>query len=133
MQTSFGSEQGWNDSERTTKTQERLLDSVRRAVANISIKELAFKLNIKPSLLADALAERSSKGVRAAWLVTILEMADEPFAVEILEVLARLRNRETKPRETYTPEELNERFEEKMRTLGPIGLQLIREVKGEQP
>jgi hypothetical protein len=129
MQTSFGSAFAVD---RTAKEQaeRRLLEALRAAVAEVSIKELAFTLDISPSLLADALAERSSKGVRASWLITIIDMASDAHAVEILNAIIAKRALEVGKRKTLTAEEKAERFEEKLRSLGPVGLQLIREATG---
>lgn len=110
----------------------RLLEVVRVVVARISIKELAYKLDISPSFLSDALAERSSKGVRMSWLVTIIEMATTTDAIAILNEIAAIKRLELNPREKLTAEELSQRYEEKLRSLGPVGLQMIREAKGEE-
>lgn len=124
MQTDFGF-----DGEEEKTPQGRLLLAVRSAVARISLKEVAYKLNVQPSLLADALKERNHKGVRAAWLVTILELADDADANAILAALAAIRGYEVKPGRKWTPEQLNERYEQKFLSMGPVGAQLIREVK----
>jgi hypothetical protein len=114
-----------------TKRAERcFLDAVRQAVANISIKELAFRLDISPSLLADALAERSNKGVRGTWLVTIIDMAPMADALAILNALGDLKRVESQPRKELTAEEKAERLEEKLRSLGATGLRLIEEAIG---
>lgn len=130
MQTSFGSAFGEFDRYPVEQAERRLLDALRIAVAEISIKELAYRLDVSPSLLADALAERSSKGVRAAWLITIIEMASEPVAIGILNALGERKHLESGPRKTLTPEERAARYEEKLRSLGPVGLQLIRDAEG---
>lgn len=120
------------DEFRRQRAEQSLLEAIKRAVANISIKELAYALDVSPSLLADSLAERSNKGVRAAWLITIVDMASSADAVEILNALGDLKRLETLPRKELTAEELAERYEEKLRSLGPVGLQLIREAKGDR-
>jgi hypothetical protein len=129
MQFSFGP--GF-EVDRTAKEQaeRRLLEALRVAVAEISIKELAFVLDVSPSLLADALAERSSKGVRAAWLITIIDMASDAHAVEILNAFIAKRALEVAKRQTLTDAEKADRYEQKLRSLGPVGLQLIREATG---
>ena len=107
-----------------------MLEVVKVAVARISLKELSFRLDVSASLLADALAERSHKGVRMSWLVAIIDMADDADATAILNELAALKGLELKPREKLTVEQLAERYEEKLRSLGPVGLQLIRDAQG---
>ena len=130
MRTAFGSAFGTFDKYPIEQAERRLLDALRAAVAEISIKELAYKLDVSPSLLADALAERSSKGVRAAWLITIVDLASEANAMEILNAIAARKSLEVAPRKVLTPEERAERLEEKLRSLGPVGMQLIRDALG---
>lgn len=126
MQTSFG----YPDDAAGLAARKRLLDAIRSAVARIGLKELAFRLDVQPSLLADSLAERSHKGVRAAWLVTIIELADEADAIAILGEIAAMRGLEVVKRKTLTPEQLAAAYEERLRSLGPVGLQLIRDAQG---
>jgi hypothetical protein len=114
----------------TRMAERAFMDAVRQAVANISIKELAFRLDVSPSLLSDALAERSNKGVRGTWLVTVIQMAPLADALAILNTLGDLRRIESMPRKELTAEEKAERLEEKLRTLGPTGLRLIEEALG---
>lgn len=120
------------DEFRHARAEQTLLEAIRAAVAHVSIKELAFALDVSPSLLADALAERSNKGVRASWLVKLIDMADLPHALGIINALADLKRCECTPRKELTAEELAERYEEKLRSLGPVGLQLLREARGER-
>jgi hypothetical protein len=115
---------------RRKRAEQQLLEAIKAAVAQVSIKELAYELDVTPSLLADAMAERSNKGVRASWLITIIEMADMPYALGILNALGDLKRIESQPRQTLTPEERAERLEEKLRSLGPVGVQLIKEAVG---
>jgi hypothetical protein len=113
-------------------TERELLDALKQAVANISIKELAYRLDVSPSLIADALAERANKGVRASWLVTIIEMANTADATAILSVLAHRKRLDVVPRKELTAEEKAERLEEKLRSLGATGLRLIRKALGDR-
>jgi len=132
MQTAFGSAFGEFDRYPIEQAERRLLDALRVAVAEISIKELAYRLDVSPSLLADALAERSSKGVRAAWVVTIVELATEANAIAIVDAFLGRRALEVQPKKQLSAEERAERYEEKLRSLGPIGLQLIRDANGDR-
>lgn len=129
MQTAFS----LSDDYPTRMAERKLLDAVRQAVANISIKELAYRLDISPSLLSDALAERSNKGVRATWLVTIIDMAPLADALAILNALGERKRIEARQRRELTPEEKAERLEEKLRSLGTTGLRLIQEALGDEP
>ncbi len=121
------------DEFRRERAAQTLLVAIRQAVANISIKELAYELDVSPSLLADAMAERSNKGVRASWLVTIIDMATVADALAILNALGDLKKLESQPRKELTPEELAQRYEEKLRSLGPTGMRLIEEARGVRP
>ena len=130
MQTDMGTVCGGFDRDPLVKAERQLPAALRLAVAEISIKELAYRLDLSPSLLADALAERSSKGVRAAWLVTIIDLASEAHATAILEALIARRALAVGPRKTLTPEQLAAAYEERLRSLGPVGLQMIRDAQG---
>ncbi len=114
----------------TKMAERKLLDAIRQCVANISLKELAYRLNIQPSLLADAMAERANKGVRASWLVSIVKEAPINDVISLLNELASLRGLEVVPRKELTAEERAERLEEKLRSLGATGLRLIEEAIG---
>jgi hypothetical protein len=122
----------YRDDFTTVRAERQYMDAVRQAVANISIKELAFKLDISPSLLSDALAERSNKGVRGTWLVTIIQMAPLADSIAILNALGALRRLEAQPLKELTAEEKAERLEDKLRSLGATGLRLIQEALGGQ-
>lgn len=108
----------------------KLLEAIKQAVANISIKELAYKLDVSPSLLADALAERANKGVRASWLIRVIQMAPMADALAVINALGDLRRIEAQPMKELTAEEKAARLEEKLRSLGPTGLRLIEEAIG---
>lgn len=133
MQTSFAEVDGFEVVKHSEVAAKRLLEAIRAAVDRASLKEVAFRLDVQPSLLADALAGRSNKGVRAAWLPTILALATDADARAILTALAEPLGFELKPVERLTAEQLAERYEEKLRSLGPIGAQLIREARGGRP
>jgi hypothetical protein len=130
MQIDFASSCGEFDRDPVKRTERRLLEALRVAVAEISIKELAYRLDVSPSLLADSLAERASKGVRASWLVTIIELASDANAMEIANALLDRKSLDVQPRKELTAEQKAERYEEKLRSLGPIGLQMIRDAHG---
>jgi hypothetical protein len=114
------------------RVRREFLDAVRQAVANISIKELAYKIDISPSLLADALAERANKGVRATWLLDIIELAPIADSIAVMNALGAVRRLEAQPMRELTAEEKAERLEQKLRSLGATGLRLIQEALGER-
>jgi len=66
---------------------QELRELVRQAVAAISLKEIAYRCDSSPSALADAIAERDRKGLRAEHLVAILHAAPESSRQAILEAI----------------------------------------------
>lgn len=126
MQTAFE----LRDEYAVKSAERKLLDAIRQAAANISIKELAFALDVSPSLLSDALAERSNKGVRATWLLRIVELAPLADALAIVNAIGESKRLEAQQRKELTAEEKAERLEEKLRSLGATGLRLIDEALG---
>jgi hypothetical protein len=64
-----------------------MLAWLRRAVDVIGHKEVAFKLDIAPSQLTDALLERERKDVKAKWLPTVARMAPEEMRTEYVRLI----------------------------------------------
>lgn len=118
--------------ERKEKAEIELLEALRIAVAEITVKELSYRLDVSASLLSDALAERSCKGVRAAWLITIVEMASEANAIAVSNAVLGLRRalEVVKCKPSLTPEQIAERCHEKLQSMGPVGVQLWKEITG---
>lgn len=50
----------------------------RRAIDVIGHKEVAYRLDIAPSNLSDAINERERKDVKGRWIATVLRMAPPP-------------------------------------------------------
>jgi hypothetical protein len=107
-----------------------LREAFRSAVAAIGLKEAAFRLDVSPSLLSDALAERDRKGLRLEWLPALLLIAPAEHAATILGLLASMRGLEVVRRKALTPEEKLERLTEKLRArFGAAGAELAAEVE----
>jgi len=119
--------------ERKEAAELALLEALRIAVAEITIKELAYRLDVSPSLLSDALAERSSKGVRAAWLITIVEMASEANAAAVTNAVLGLRQtlEVVKRKPQLTAEEIAARAQERFQSMGAVGIQIWKEITGQ--
>jgi hypothetical protein len=99
---------------------------LRRAVDVIGHKELAYKLDIAPSQLTDALLERERKDVKAKWVKTILRMVPEDMRAEYLRIVNTAHGykapERTKPR---TPEEENREIRTILLQHAPALLQLV--------
>jgi hypothetical protein len=106
----------------------RLLEAIREAVAVITPKELAYRLDIQPSYLSEALVGRDRKGVRAEWMPTILAMAPEGARVAILTELAAPVGLEVVRRTNLTPEERLQRLEQRIASeFGAMGARLVED------
>lgn len=106
----------------------RLLEAIREAVVVITPKELAYRLDIQPSYLSEALAGRDRKGVRAEWLPTILAMAPDALRHSILAELAAPLGFEVVRRQDLSPEERLARLEQRIATeFGTMGARLVEE------
>lgn len=61
-----------------------ILDTISEVVARASLKEVAYRLDVPPSQLANALKERDRHYVRLDWLPAIMELAAEHDLAERL-------------------------------------------------
>jgi|SRR6187551_3117475 len=124
MQLNFGSVRDPRAAEQWT----RLLDVVRDAVAVITPKELAYRLDIQPSYLSEALAGQNRKGLRLEWLQPILNMAPEPARVGIGTELFAPLGYELVRRQQLTPEEKLRQLEQRVAMeFGSAGARLVEE------
>jgi hypothetical protein len=104
---------------------------LRRAVDVIGHKEVAYKLDVQPSQLTDALLERERKDVKARWLPTVLRMVSEEMRAEYLRIVCEPLGYETpKRRRTRTPEEEVREIRELLRTQAPAVLALVEKEIG---
>lgn len=106
---------------------------LRRAVDVIGHKEVAFKLDIAPSNLTDALLERERKDVKAKWFDVVLRMEQLPD--EMRTEYVRMTNEmhgfkapeRHKPR---TPEEENREIRALLMQHAPVVLALVEKELG---
>lgn len=124
MQLTFGAVRDPSASEAWS----RVLDVLRDAIAVITPKELAFRLDIQPSYLSDALRGHDRKGIKAEWIPTILAMAPDANRMAIVGELAAMCGLEVIRRKDLTPEERLARLEQRVAAeLGPAGQRIIEE------
>lgn len=69
---------------------ERLLPVIRAAIERIGPKTVAPLLGVGDTLMSDALAQRSRKGVRCEWLVVLLFTAPPSVRHELVAEINRL-------------------------------------------
>lgn len=104
---------------------------IRRAVDVIGHKEVAYKLDVQPSQLTDALLERERKDVKAKWIPTLLRMVPEEMRQEYLRLVCTPLGYEApkkiKPR---THEEENREMRELLKQHAPAMLALIDKEMG---
>jgi hypothetical protein len=102
-----------------------LHEAVNEAIKLITPKELAFRLDISPSYLTEALHNLNRKGFRLEWLPTVLLMAPIDAVAPILRALGDLRGFEvTRKRQMSEAEELTA-TREALRRLAPGVLALV--------
>lgn len=105
------------------------LDTLRAVVARVTPKEAAYQLDTGASNLADALAERDRKALRAEAMLVLLLLADDDERRAVLEPIAAALGFAIEPLEKLTPEQKLARLEEAVRTqLGPLGEQLLKTI-----
>lgn len=98
----------------------------RRAVDVLGHKEVAFKLDVAPSNLTDALNERERKDVKLKWLSTVLRMCPETLVREYLEILSRQHGYEAPKRvKVRTPEEELREMRELLKREAPGVLAIV--------
>jgi hypothetical protein len=99
---------------------------LRRAVDVIGHKEVAFKLDIAPSQLTDALLERERKDVKAKWVATILRMVPEEMRAEYMRIVSNAHGYETpKKRKALTPEQELREMRALLKREAPAVLSLV--------
>lgn len=107
--------------------------SVRRAFAEVveamTAKAVCDRLDISPSQLSDALAERDRKRVAGEWIVRLIVLAPERHAMHLLRALADLRDCDAVKRVPDPAEELR-RYRETVARLAPAIAELADEQRG---
>lgn len=97
----------------------------RLAVDVIGHKEVAFKLDIAPSQLADALHERERKDVKAKWIGTVARMCPEPLVRKYVEIVARHHGYTVEAKRPRTPEEELREMRELLKREAPGVLAIV--------
>lgn len=117
----------WGVSYEVRESWARQLHILRAIAARVGAKEIAFDCDTSPSQLADALADRDRKAIRAEWYRVFLHHGDEAERAALLRELAEPVGFEVREAEPLTPEEKLRRLEARVRSIGSIGDDLIRE------
>lgn len=98
----------------------------RRAIDVIGHKEVAYRLDIAPSNLSDAINERERKDVKGRWIATVLRMAPPAIVQEYVELVCASHGFDApKRRPILTPDAEVRHMRERLSALAPGVLQLI--------
>jgi len=97
----------------------------RRAVDVLGHKEVAYRLDVQPSQLTDALHERERKDIKAKWFRTVLRMCPESLAREYLEIEARQLGYAIERKKVRTPEEELREMRELLKREAPGVLAIV--------
>jgi hypothetical protein len=100
------------------------------AVDAIGLVQAAGACDARKSELADALSGREGRYLRVEWLMAICDIAPPDYRSKIIDALVSWQGLAVMPVKQLTPEERAERLEQKLRALGPVGEQLIRDALG---
>lgn len=107
----------------------RLRKAVYEAVQAVGVKEVAYRLDVAPSLLSDALNERDRKNFQLRWVFVVLDLASDAHRRSIAAELAGYGGFDITPRKVLTAEERLARLEDALRSkLGKVGESLLEEV-----
>jgi len=85
---------GYSTDQQGRDVWQAIVEWARRAVDAIGHKEVAYRLNLKPSTLTDALAERkrddgTNKGMRGEWVTVIAQMSSDGMRSEYLRIVSQ--------------------------------------------
>ena len=104
-----------------------ILDVVREVVGAVSLKQVAYDLDVSPSTLSDSLNGREHRPFRLEWLPVVMARASEMQRAALLSALANPHGLEVSRRKVLTPEERLSRLEELVRLeLGQVGESLLK-------
>lgn len=106
---------------------------LRRAVDVLGHKEVAYKLDVQPSQLTDALLERERKDIKAKWFATVLRMPGLPeeMRAEWLRLACESLGYEApKRKRTMTPEEELRELRRVLKEQAPMVLALAEKEMG---
>jgi hypothetical protein len=102
----------------------------RRAVDVLGHKEVAYRLDVQPSNLTDAINERERKDVKAKWITVVLRMCPETLRREYLEIVGGHHGFEVKRARVRTPEEELRDMRELLKREAPGVLALVDKEMG---
>lgn len=91
-------------------------DAFAGIVDDVGLKTAAYELDVQPSALANAIAERDRHYIRGEWLVWAVARARTPELAKALVAPGRL---DVQPRHDLTDAEKLERYESLVSELGP--------------
>lgn len=97
----------------------------RRAVDVVGHKEVAYRLNVKPSNLTDALAERERKNIKGRWISIVRHMVPESLLIDDLQIIASAHGYEVKRKKPKNPEQVNREREQWLKEHAPAVLELM--------
>lgn len=106
---------------------QRLLAALRGAIDHLGLKEVAFELDVSPSMLCDSLNERERKRFAAEWIPVVMLMSPTAMQTAILEALAALTPFKLEKRRKMTPEEENRALRAHLRREAPGALRSFDE------
>lgn len=112
----------WSAPDRDRESWAHQLELLRLVVARVSLKEVAYRLDVEPSALANALAERDRHYVRASWLSALTELAAEHgLGEELGAALVAPAGLSVAQAAQMTPEQRLERIQGALLTMGEVG------------
>lgn len=107
---------------------ETFLPLIVDAVERLTLKESAYRCDVSPGRLENALKGRDRHVLRAEWLMTLIAEAPSD---DMLVFLARLRGLEVVPAKKMTPEEKLAAYERELpKLLGPEAIAKLKELTG---
>jgi hypothetical protein len=117
----------WAPSDRDKQAWHDVLAVLADVVARVSLKEAAFRLDVEPSALANALRERDRHYIRAEWLMPLLELAASVgLAHELASALVKPARLVVVAAQPLTPDQKLARLEAAIARLGPGVEKLIK-------
>lgn len=112
------------------------LEAIRAATSHLGLKEVAFELDVAPSTLCDAIAERERKRFAGEWIDIVLaqltsrqDPACDRLAMAIIEPTADILPITIGPRKRMTPEERAAAYERELMAMGAPGAEALARVE----
>lgn len=119
------------DTEAATRAWLRVRDAFAQLVDVVGLKEAAYRLDVRASQLADAIAERDRHRVAAEWVVHALTWAPELCRAALVAALCEAAQFEgAKPKVLLTSDEQIRRLTEALQRFGEAGENEIQKALG---